>query len=57
MRLLFAPTKLVVRRAKRHQSGSDSQSTNIVRWRDAAGYPQEREEWQEEAAQVGELRG
>ena len=31
MRLLFAPTKLFVRRAKRHQSGSDSQSSNIVR--------------------------
>ena len=32
MRFLFAPTKLVVRRAKRHQSGSDSQSSNIVRY-------------------------
>ena len=30
MRLLFAPTKLVVRWAKRHQSGSNSQSRNIV---------------------------
>ena len=57
IRLLFAPTKLVVKRAKRHQSGNDRQTSNIVRWQGAAEYSQELEEEQDKAAQDGELRG
>ena len=57
MRLLFVPTKLVVRHAKRHQSGNDSQTSNIVRWQGAVECPQELEEEQDKAAHDGELRG
>ena len=48
MRLLFEPTKPAVRRAKRHQSSSDSETINIGTPKTSEG--SEREKGQEEAA-------
>ena len=54
MRLLFAPTKPAVRRAKRHQSSNDSESINFDTPENSE--VSEREEGQEKAGQKGEPR-
>ena len=55
MRLLFAPTKPAVRRAKRHQSSNDSESINFDTPENSE--VSEREEGQEKAGQKGEHTG